>query len=227
MNSQFERLTAMAAALLVGGSAVLAAGSHAPLEPLPLELPKPLFQGTPKPIKVANLEAPRIGQRPEFLVPSGVSNLAAGKPVTSSDDWPIIGDLDYVTDGDKEGAEGYFVELGPDLQWVQIDLGESHPLYAIVVWHYHLEARVYHDVVIQVSNDPGFADGVTTLFNNDHDASAGIARGDDKAYLDSHEGRIIDAQGATARYVRLYSNGNTSNPMNHYIEVEVWGLPSP
>jgi hypothetical protein len=25
------------------------------------------------------------------------------------------------------------------------------------------------------------------------------------------------------RYVRLYSNGNTANTANHYIEVEVWG----
>jgi len=25
------------------------------------------------------------------------------------------------------------------------------------------------------------------------------------------------------RYVRLYSNGNTTNKMNHYIEVEVFG----
>ena len=25
------------------------------------------------------------------------------------------------------------------------------------------------------------------------------------------------------RYVRLYSNGNTSNDTNHYIEVEVYG----
>jgi hypothetical protein len=26
--------------------------------------------------------------------------------------------------------------------------------------------------------------------------------------------------------VRLYSNGNTTNKLNHYIEVEVWGKPA-
>ena len=26
-----------------------------------------------------------------------------------------------------------------------------------------------------------------------------------------------------ARYIRLFSNGNTTNDMNHYIEVEVYG----
>jgi len=35
--------------------------------------------------------------------------------------------------------------------------------------------------------------------------------------------RVIDAKGATARYVRLYSNGNTSDELNHYCEVEVHG----
>jgi hypothetical protein len=27
------------------------------------------------------------------------------------------------------------------------------------------------------------------------------------------------------RYVRLYSNGNTTNDLNHYVEVEVHGSP--
>ena len=29
-----------------------------------------------------------------------------------------------------------------------------------------------------------------------------------------------------ARYVRLYSNGNTANDLNHYVEVEVFGKPA-
>jgi hypothetical protein len=37
---------------------------------------------------------------------------------------------------------------------------------------------------------------------------------------------LIDAKGVKGRYVRLYSAGNTSNKMNHYIEVEVWGKPA-
>ena len=27
----------------------------------------------------------------------------------------------------------------------------------------------------------------------------------------------------TGRYVRLYSNGNSTNDLNHYTEVEIWG----
>jgi len=46
-------------------------------------------------------------------------------------------------------------------------------------------------------------------------------------YTETNEGKLIDvlARGIKARYVRLYSNGNTSNDLNHYIEVEVYGKP--
>lgn len=43
--------------------------------------------------------------------------------------------------------------------------------------------------------------------------------------LETKSPRPIDAKGATARYVRLYSNGNSTNSGNHYIEVEVYGKP--
>ena len=40
-------------------------------------------------------------------------------------------------------------------------------IYAIVVWHYHGEARVYHDVVVQLADDSDFIENVQTIFNND------------------------------------------------------------
>jgi hypothetical protein len=193
--------------------------------PLPIELPKPLFVGTPTPINVPNLEKPRGAKRPAFLAPAGAVNLARGKTVTSSDSFPVIGEISFVTDGDKQGVDGTYVELGPDRQWVQIDLSAPATLYAIVLWHFHAQARVYHDVVVQVSDDPGFKAGVQTLFNNDHDNSSRLGAGTDKAYVETSEGRLVDAKGVRARYVRLYSNGNTTNELNHYVEVEVWGKP--
>ena len=45
-------------------------------------------------------------------------------------------------------------------------------------------------------------------------------------YIETYQGKLIDAKGVKGRYVRLYSNGNTTNKMNHYIEVEVWGKPA-
>lgn len=190
---------------------------------LKTDIPPELIEGTPQPIKVANLEA-ELKAAPTLTVPAGTELLSAGKTVTGSDDFPIIGDLTYITDGDKEAGEGYFVEIMDGPQWVQIDLEEEAQLEAIWIWHYHSQKRAYHDVVVQVSNDPNFATGVTTLFNNDYDNSAEQGKGSDKPYVDSRFGKLIDAKGIKAQYVRLYSNGNTANDMNHYIEVEVYGI---
>lgn len=195
-------------------------------ELLELELPKPMFVGTPKNIRTPNLERITGKPRGPFYVPKGTVLLSKEKKVTSSDYEPVIGDLEFVTDGEKTGEDGYYVELGPSVQWVQIDLGQSYSLHAILIWHYHSQARVYRDVAIQVSNDPDFIDGVKTIFNNDHDNSAGIGIGRDKEYIETNDGRLIDPRGVVARYVRLYSRGNTSNEMNHYVEVEVYGTLS-
>jgi len=200
--------------------------SASQLVPLDIDLPKPLFIGTPKNIRSANLERITGKSRAPFMVPPGLENLAFEKDVTGSDEEPIIGELEQITDGDKEGADGSFVEFGPGKQYVQIDLGKPGEIYAILVWHYHSQARVYHDVVVQVSEDPDFIMGVKTLYNSDHDNSAGLGAGKDKEYIETNEGRLIDAGGVRARYVRLYSKGSTSNEMNHYIEVEVYGKPA-
>lgn len=192
---------------------------------LEIDFPPELIEGTPKPINVPNLvQAPT--KAPEFFVPEGTVLLSKGKPVTSSDDAPIIGDLTLITDGDKEAGEGYFVELLDGLQWVQIDLEKSAAVSAIWAWHFHSQKRAYHDVIVQVSDDPEFKSGVTTVYNNDYDDSAKMGKGSDRPYVETRFGLLVDAKGAKGRYVRLYSNGNTSNEMNHYIEVEVYGKAS-
>lgn len=204
----------------------------AKLVPLDIKLPKPMFQGTPKNIKQApTLEKYSEKPRPKFYVPEGVTLLSAGKKVTSSDMAPIIGELNLLTDGDKEGSDGSFVELGPGTQWVQIDLGAPAALVALLVWHYHAEGRVYHDVVIQVADDPDFIENVKTVYNNDFDNSSGLGLGKQLEYIDDYRGKLIEVKDAKGepvkgRYVRLYSKGNTSNDMNHYVEVEVFGKPA-
>ena len=197
----------------------------AEMVPIEIELPKPMFVGTPQDTRVSNLEKPLGKPRSPFLAPAGTTNVALEKPVSSSDEEPIIGDIEMITDGDKEAADGSYVELGPFVHHVTIDLEAMHEIYAIIIWHYHKQARVYYDMVAQVADDPDFITNVRTLFNNDIDNSAGIGVGEDMHYTETNEGRLIDAKGVKARYVRLYSNGNTSNDLNHYIEVAVYGKP--
>jgi hypothetical protein len=102
------------------------------------------------------------GSRAPVHVPKGVL-VSAKKKVTSSDMQPVIGELDMLNDGEKAGGDGYFIELGPGPQWVQIDLGAPHALHAILAWHYHSQARVYRDVIVLVSNDATFKTGVVTV----------------------------------------------------------------
>ena len=196
------------------------------LTPLRIDYPPPQLTGTPVPAKLKNLEAPNA-KPVQILVPAGVTNLALHKTVTASDSAPVIGDLSLITDGDKSSEEGSFVEFDRGLQWVQIDLGAPAELYAIAVWHYHSQARVYYSVIVQVSDDPAFKTGVRTLYNNDEENRSGLGAGIDPSYLEKNLGRLIPARQAVARYVRLYSAGNTANELNHYIEVEVFGRARP
>lgn len=196
------------------------------MAPIPIELPKPMFVGTPRPVRVPNLEKPLGKPRPLFYAPAGTKNVAFAKPVTCTEQEPIIGEIEMITDGDKEAADGSYVELGPFLQHVTIDLGAEFDIYAILLWHYHKQALVYFDVVVRVADDPDFITNVRTLFNNDTDNSSGLGIGKDMHYVETNEGKLIDAKGIRARYVRLYSNGNNANELNHYIEVEVFGKPA-
>ena len=224
-----KRMLNAAVLAMVAAALVFPAASSAQdqgKEALKIQLPKPMFVGTPKNIRTPNLEPITGKPRGPFLVPVGTVLLSAGKPVTASDKEPVIGELSFVTDGKKSGEDGYYIELGPGTQWVQIDLLKPQTLEAIVIWHYHSQARVYRDVIVQVSNDKDFITGVTTLFNNDHDNSSGQGAGKDKEYIETYEGKLVDARGTSARYVRVYSSGNTSNDMNHYVEVDVYGIPA-
>lgn len=210
--------TMVMAGMALGVAGLAAADEMVKLE---LEFPEPLFAGTPSTIKTDNLERRTV--MPEITVPQNTENVAAGKEVSGSDDFPVIGELSFITDGSKEGADGSYVELGPGVQWVQIDLGEPKNLYAVALWHYHAQARAYRDIIVQVSEDPDFIENVQTIYNSDHDNSAGLGVGRNREYIETFKGRLIDAGGVKGQYVRLYSNGSTGSEMNHYIEVEVYG----
>ncbi|MHC4506953.1 MAG: hypothetical protein ACYTFI_27005, partial [Planctomycetota bacterium] len=92
------------------------------LAPLDIRLPRPGIVCC-DPRDNAKFHARLIGTpRPPFMAPVGARNVALGKPVTASDDDPIIGEIEMVTDGDKEAGDGSYVEFDPGLQYVQVDL---------------------------------------------------------------------------------------------------------
>jgi hypothetical protein len=189
-----------------------------------IDLPAPAFRGTPVPPEEPNVEPARPEGRGPFLAPEGTINLAAGKPVTCSDPVPASGEVDFVTDGDKEASDFGYLQLRPGTEWVQVDLGQRATIYAVLFWHSHAEARVYRDVVVQISDDPDFLEA-HTVFNNDYDNSSGLGIGSDQGYVETSEGKLVDCRGVEGRYVRLYSRGNHIDEKNHYTEVEVFGRP--
>jgi len=176
--------------------------------------------------EIPNLEARAISWNSsrEIVVQTGVKLLSKGCTVTSSDPAPL-GDLSLITDGERFGDDGYFAELAPGKQWVQIDLKQSQRLHLIWVWHFHKMRVSYRDIVIQISDDPGFKTS-TTVYNTDHDNSSGLGNGKDAAYYTSSKGRAIPFTPVAGRYVRLWSNGADVLESNCYIEVSVYGEPA-
>ena len=197
-----------------------------PKVPLETEMPEEVLAGTPPDVLAMlfpGLELLKEEKLPKIMVPQGTVNLALKKTVTSSDSNPILGALEFVTDGDKKNTERSYLELAPMKQWVQIDLEKPSAIHAVYLWHYFREARSYNDVIVQVADDAQFSKNVRTVYSNDQDNSAEMGIGKARPYIETYVGLLIDTGGVEARYVRLYSSGNTANDLNHYIEVEVFG----
>jgi hypothetical protein len=202
-------------------------GAGGDMVPLILKLPDPAFKGTPKDIPLGpNIEPMSDKPRPPMMVPAGLKNIAPGSKLTSSDKNATADTLAKLTDGDKEASEQSIIYLRKGSQWVQMDFGSPQEIFAIVIWHAHNSAKVYHDVIVQASDDPDFVNGVQFLFNNDYDNTSGLGAGTDREYFETREGKLINAKGIKARYLRFYCKGSTESALNEYTEIEVYGRPA-
>jgi hypothetical protein len=228
-NSVPQRWTLWLIAVLLAGAGVWVTQClrAQDLVPLTLKLPDPAFKGTPKDIVLSAYVEPLSDKpRPPLMVPPGLKNVAPGKKLTSSDTNATDTVLAKLADGDKDPSDQSIIFLRKGPQWVQMDLGAAHELFAIVIWHAHNTPKVYHSVVVQVSDDPAFKDKVQTLFNNDQENKTGVGAGTDREYFETNEGRLVNAKGAKARYIRMYSKGSTESALNEYTEIEVYGRPA-
>lgn len=210
---------------VLSASAVRAADAGA-TEPLILKLPEPTLKGTPEDLPSGpNIDPPSDKPRDPLRVPKGVTNVAAGKSVTSSVK-PFFGELSQVTDGNKEAFDSDAVEMKKGSQWVQVDLGGEYAVYAIVMWHDHRYIQSMRDVILQVSDDPQFESGVVTVYNNDSDDSSGRGVGTDREYFEMKFGRAVPVKGLKCRYIRGYTKGSNQSSLNCWQEIEVYALPA-
>jgi hypothetical protein len=227
MKTNFRINVTLAVAALGLVTTFVACSADAPeKEPLKLQLPSPTLKGTPEQLPAGpNIEPDSDKPAPTFMIAKGAKNVAAGKPVTSSVK-PFSGELSQVTDGKKEAFDYDTVEMKKGSQWIQVDLGDTYATQAIAIWHDHRYIQVIHDVIVQVSDDPDFKTGVTTLFNNDTDNSSGLGVGTDREYFERQFGRVIDGKDVKARYVRGYTKGSNLSALNCWQEIEVYALPA-
>jgi hypothetical protein len=126
-----------------------------------------------------------------------------------------------ITDGVINSSS--YGEVSSGAQWVQIDLGAASLISKVKLWHFFNDGRTYHDVIVQLSNDPTFSTGVITVFNNDSNNSAHQGAGSDAEYVETGSGKEISFSTISARYVRTWTNGSSQNAGNHYVEIQVFG----
>lgn len=146
-------------------------------------------------------------------------NLAAGISPTFSGS--IAQSAAYATDGNTD-SDAWVGLNAAGTGWMQLDLGATRQLTKVKLWQYWANGRTYHDVVIQVSNDPTFSSGVSTIFNNDADNSSGLGAGADAEYAETASGKTIPTS-ASGRYVRFWANGSSSNSYDSWVEAQVFG----
>ena len=192
-------------------------------------------------------------EAPTLKLPSGSTNLAFRRPITTNFPAPIVGRLDMITDGNKgvvtypDGrlryidADNCYVEFSPSIpsvageestelgpRFVQFDFQESTCFDAIWIWAGYREHGydVVRKLVVQISQDPNFATNTTTVFNCDTDNSLGFGLGQDRPFASSRFGKLIPIKATLGRFVRIWCNGSVMIPWEtRLVEIEIYGRP--
>lgn len=161
-------------------------------------------------------------------------NVALDKAVSTNGTVSGGGSVSIVTDGARASSGYVLISVADGPKWVQVDLGQAYAISRINVLNdwggTSGVARTGRDHVVQLSNDPTFATGVTTVFNNDSDNSSGLGAGSDAAYQEPTDGtgkNIVLTTPVNARYVRSWANGHVrvtgeTNLVNTPVELEVY-----
>jgi len=70
-------------------------------------------------------------------------------------------------------------------------------IYAVLIWHFHSQARVYAMLWCRSPMTPRFKSGVTTVFNSDFSTHLAFGAGKNCwNYVENLPGKLIDAKGS-------------------------------
>lgn len=165
----------------------------------------------------------------DCCVPQNWTNIALRKTVTASSE-SFMSDLSGITDGitafDITNAVLLVESAAAYVPWVQINLDEEKPIFAVRIWHRYEPGFkfCFRDVVVQLF-DPDTRTPPKTLFNNDYDNTSELGQGTDRPYVESASGKLILlSEPATGRYVRVYTGNNCwGSDGSYFAEVQVFG----
>lgn len=136
-----------------------------------------------------------------------LENLALEKPVTTSGT-TNAGTPDMVTDGVIDTAQYVGMASGVE-SYVEVDLGEVFEIDTVRVWHDWSDGRTYNSPRTEVSED-----GISWYVVAEPTAYSEVESGNGRTFAPIN-----------ARYVRDYISGNSTNTGNHWVELQVYGVP--
>ncbi len=138
--------------------------------------------------------------------------------------------LNAINDGkldDYSAYRGFEQEnqYSKETNYIQVDLGKTCYIDSMnLVFYYSAVNRIYNNVVIVGSNTADFADPYV-LYNADKENFFGFGEGSAESVVATKEGIDIETS-ASARYLRVYTKGNSNNSSVHIVEFSVFGKTS-
>ena len=173
-----------------------------------------------------NVERNVVGSKTNKKVKISAYDVTEGKAVSEKSDRPF----NYLNDGKKDTSNYLELKDTSDGQihsrYVQVDLGDEYELNKIHLTRYYDDGRTYGPTVIELSKDENFKEK-TQVFNSDKDGTVhNLGKGKDDLYTETAEGKEVTFEKTTARYIRVYVNGqaNKKSSSDHIVELEAYGV---
>ncbi|MBN2949098.1 MAG: FIVAR domain-containing protein [Holdemanella sp.] len=173
-----------------------------------------------------NVERNVISSKTNKKVKISAYDVTEEKAVSEKSDRPFS----YLNDGKKDTSN--YLELADTSnktnhsRYVQVDLGDEYELNKIHLTRYYDDKRTYGPTVIELSKNEDFKEK-TQVFNSDKTGTVhNLGEGKDDLYTETAEGKEIPFEKTTARYIRVYVNGQANNKSSsdHIVELEAYGV---
>ena len=174
-----------------------------------------------------NVERNVVSSKTNKKVKISAYDVTDKKAVTEKGERPFS----HLNDGNKDTQNNY-LELDDTSdktnhsRYVQVDLGDEYELNRIHLTRYYSDSRTYGPTVIELSKNEDFKEKMQ-VFNSDKDGTVhNLGKGKDDLYTETAEGKEVTFEKTTARYIRVYVNGqaNKKSSSDHIVELEAYGV---